>query len=78
MGVFITLKPFTKEMRTEAVSAGSYHSPLWDKDYPKIQILTIEELLQGKAVEMPSATSPYAKAPKVSTKEGEQIALEGS
>jgi site-specific DNA-methyltransferase (adenine-specific) len=78
MGVFITLEPPTKEMRTEAVSAGSYHSPLWNKDYPKIQILTIEELLQGKAVDMPSATSPYAKAPKVSTKEGEQIGLEGS
>ncbi|TET40197.1 MAG: hypothetical protein E3J65_01720 [Dehalococcoidia bacterium] len=78
MGVFITLKPFTKEMRTEAVSAGSYHSPLWDRDYLKIQILTIEELLQGKQIDMPSATSPYAKAPKLSKEEGEQIALEGS
>lgn len=78
MGVFITLEPPTREMRTEALSAGSYHSPLWDKDYPKIQILTIEELLQGKQIDMPSATSPYAKAPKVSTKEGEQIALERS
>jgi len=76
MGVFITLEPPTREMRTEAVSAGSYHSPLWDTDYPKIQILTIEELLQGKAVEMPSATSPYAQAPKVSKKE-EQLPLEG-
>ena len=78
MGVFITLKPPTREMTTEAVSAGSYHSPLWDTDYPKIQILTIGELLQGKAVDMPSPTSPYAKAPKVSKKEGEQIVLGGS
>ncbi len=78
MGVFITLQPPTKEMCTEAVSAGSYHSPLWDRDYTKIQIMTIEELLQGKAIDMPPATSPYAKAPKVSKKEGEQIALEGS
>ncbi len=77
MGVFITLEPPTREMRTEAVSAGSYHSPLWNKEYPKIQILTIEELLRGKAVDMPSPTSPYAKAPKVSKKE-EQLPLEGS
>lgn len=76
MGIFITLEPPTKEMRTEAVSAGSYHSPLWDRDYPKIQIVTIEELLEGKAVDMPSATSPYAKAPKLSKEQGEQIALE--
>jgi len=75
MGVFITLEPPTKEMRTEAVSAGSYHSPLWDRDYPKIQILTIGELLQGKALDMPSPSSPYAKAPKVSKKEGEQLGL---
>jgi len=77
MGVFITLEPPTREMRTAAVSAGSYHSLLWDRDYPKIQILTIEELLQGKAVDMPPATSPYARAPKVSKKEGAQIALKG-
>ena len=76
MGIFITLAPPTREMRTEAVSSGSYHSPLWDNDYPKIQILTIEELLQGNAVDMPLATSPYAKAPRVSKKE-KQLSLEG-
>jgi len=75
MGVFITLEPPTKEMRTEAVGAGGYHSPLWNKDYPRVQILTIEELLQGKALDMPSPTSPYARAPKVSRKEGEQLGL---
>lgn len=73
MGILITLEPPTAEMRTEAVGAGSYHSPLWDKTYPTIQILTVEELLQGKQVQMPPATSPYAKAPKVLQKEGEQL-----
>ena len=77
MGIFITLEPPTKEMRTEAVSAGSYHSPLWDREYPKIQILTIEELLQGKIIDMPQPTSPYAKAQKISKKEGQQMALKG-
>jgi hypothetical protein len=63
-------------MRIEAVSAGSYHSPLWDKDYAKVQILTIEELLQGKPVDMPPATSPYAKACKISKREGKQLPME--
>jgi site-specific DNA-methyltransferase (adenine-specific) len=40
-------------MREEAVSAGFYHSPGWGQDYPRIQILTIEELLHGAEAKMP-------------------------
>jgi len=79
LGIFITLEPPTGPMQTEAVSAGFYHSPGWNKDYPKIQILTIEELLHGKAVDMPPQTQTnvtFAKAPKVSQKEGEQLSME--
>jgi len=79
LGIFITLEPPTGPMQTEAVSADFYHSPGWNKDYPKIQLLTIEELLHGKAVDMPPQTQTsvtFAKAPKVSQKEGEQLAME--
>jgi site-specific DNA-methyltransferase (adenine-specific) len=78
LGIFIALEPPTGPMQTEAVSAGFYHSPGWNKDYPKIQILTIEELLHGKAVDMPPQTQTnvtFAKAPKVSKKAGEQLAM---
>jgi len=78
LGIFITLEPPTGPMQTEAVSAGFYHSPGWDKDYPKIQILTIEELLHGKTVDMPPQTQTnvtFAKAQKVSQKEGEQLPM---
>jgi hypothetical protein len=35
-------------MREEASDAGRYTSKLWqDKDYPPLQILTIEGLLNG-------------------------------
>jgi site-specific DNA-methyltransferase (adenine-specific) len=79
MGIFITLEPPTKDMSVEAVSAGYYHSPIWNKDYPRIQILTIEELLHGKAVEMPQQTQTnvtFAKAPKISKTEGKQLPME--
>ena len=79
IGVLITLEPPTGPMKVEAVDAGFYHSPIWDKDYPKIQILTIEELLQGKAVDMPPQTQTsvtFTKAPKVSKAEGEQLLME--
>ena len=78
LGIFITLEPPTTPMQTEAISAGFYHSPGWNKDYPKMQILTIEELLHGKAVDMPPQTQTsitFAKAPKVSKKEGEQLPM---
>jgi len=77
LGIFITLEPPTGPMQAEAIGAGFYHSPGWNKDYPKIQILTIEELLHGKAVDMPPQTHTsvtFAKAPKISTKEqGKQL-----
>jgi len=78
LGIFITLEPPTGPMQTEAVSAGFYHSPGWNKDYPKVQILTIEKLLHGKAVDMPPQTQTsvtFAKARKVSKKEGEQLSM---
>ena len=43
-GVFVTLEEPSKDMITEAVSSGYYHSDLWQRDYTRIQILTIEEL----------------------------------
>jgi site-specific DNA-methyltransferase (adenine-specific) len=75
MGVLLTLEEPTSPMLKEALDAGYYHSPIWNKDYNKIQIITIEELLNGKTVDMPPQTQTnvtFAKAPKVKRKEGEQ------
>ena len=72
MGVLITLEPPTRDMEMEALGAGTYHSPLWDKDYPRIQILTIEDLFQGKAVNIPPSNPPFAKASRLRIREGEQ------
>jgi len=79
IGVFITLEPPTEPMKVEAVDTGYYHSPIWNKDYPKIQILTIGELLHGKTVDMPPQTQTdvtFAKAQKITQKEGEQLSME--
>ena len=57
MGVFITLEEPSRDMTTEAVSSGYYHSQTWGKDYPRIQILTVDELLNGKEIEMPPDSS---------------------
>jgi site-specific DNA-methyltransferase (adenine-specific) len=47
IGLFVTLAEPTKPMLTEAVSAGFYESPTMGA-FPKIQVLTIADLLSGK------------------------------
>jgi len=56
-------------MRDEAADAGRYESKLWhDKDYPKIQILTIEGLLgKTQRVDAPPQMNPFAKAKREAT-----------
>jgi len=46
IGIFITLEEPTREMELEATTAGIYTSPISGKDYPRIQIFTIRELLE--------------------------------
>ncbi|MFZ5905029.1 MAG: DNA methyltransferase [Chloroflexota bacterium] len=74
IGVFVTLEEPSKDMVTEAVSGGFYHSNLWQKDYPRVQILTVKELLDGKGIDMPpySSGQTFKQAEKVKKKEGRQ------
>lgn len=64
IGVYVTLEPPTKPMITEAVSAGFYHSDFFNKDYPRIQILTVEDILAGRGVSMPAESVTFKKAAK--------------
>lgn len=76
MGVFITLEPPSKEMKTEATTAKFYHAPHpWNKDYPRLQILTIEELLNGAEVKMPDSSITFKRAQVVSSDKSEQKQL---
>lgn len=62
IGVFITLEPPSSEMNKAAVTAGFYHSAPWDKDYPRIQILTVADLLHGAEVKMPPRIGTFKQA----------------
>ena len=54
IGVLVVTQPPTREMVREAASAGLYRS-IWDgSTYPKLQILTAGEVVQGDRVKMPS------------------------
>lgn len=49
--VVVTLAEPTQPMQTEAVKAGFYKTAYGK--YPKLQILTIEDLLSGKKPQLP-------------------------
>lgn len=63
IGVFITLTPPTRPMTKEAVKAGFYETEYGK--YPKLQILTIEDLFAGKQPDIPLVDpSVFKKAAK--------------
>lgn len=78
IGVLLTLDDPTKAMRTEAASAGFYASP-WGT-HPKLQIITVGELLDGKRLDMPpirQTSVTYKRAPKAMPKAAEQRPMFG-
>jgi len=52
-GLFITLEEPTRPMKEEMVSVGCYKTSYSLKEFPKIQILTINELLNGRQPDLP-------------------------
>jgi site-specific DNA-methyltransferase (adenine-specific) len=62
MGILITLAEATRGMVEEARKSGTYAATLTGHDFPKIQILTVADLMAGKRPQMPTAILPYIKA----------------
>jgi site-specific DNA-methyltransferase (adenine-specific) len=80
IGVLILLHDPTKEMRVEATAAGWYRSPWAGMKCPRLQILTIEELLAGDRIDLPESctVTPFRKkAPRVRPEKPEQGRLFG-
>ncbi len=79
IGVLIALHEPTRQMRSEASTAGYYQSP-WG-NHPRMQILTIEELLAGRCIDMPplrQTSVTYKKAPRQTRKQGTQLSFDES
>ena len=76
MGLFISLEDPTRDMRAEAASGGLYHSDVWQRDFPKIQLRTIGEMLAGQGFELPPRPAAYQPAQRVRRPQGRQAGLE--
>jgi site-specific DNA-methyltransferase (adenine-specific) len=78
IAALITLNEPTKPMKEEAISTGFYepeHFP--GKQYPRIQILTIEELLNGKELQYPrlAPESTFKKAVRKGKRKEKEVGL---
>jgi len=75
IGVLITMDEPTKSMKEDAANANMYHHPLMGRDYSRIQIVTIREIVEEhKRLEMP-LVHDVLKSAKANA-EGSQTGLE--
>jgi Restriction endonuclease/DNA methylase len=76
MGVLISLQPPTGPMEAEAASAGFYAHKMNGHQYPRLQLRTVKELMEGKGIERPSNVAAvdetFKKAPESKKKHGQQ------
>ena len=78
LGIFITLQKPTRPMRELALSQGVYTPQHFsDHSYPRVQILTIEELLDGAQPEYPRFAPPatFKRASRRKRAQGSQPRL---
>ena len=79
VGIFITLEQPTEPMLQEAIAAGFYEpEALPGNQFPKVQILTIEQLLDGAQPDYPRFAAPqtFRKAPRRKRQQGVQQTLD--
>jgi DNA methylase/Restriction endonuclease len=81
IGILISLQPATGPMETEAASAGFYEHKTNRQKYPRLQLRTVKELMEGKGIERPSTVAAtdetFKKAPTSKRKSAEEQALPG-
>ena len=76
IGALISMQEPTAPMRSEAATGGFYESPFGTK-HPRLQLLTVEQLLAGGRVDLPSGSlqKTFKRAPGARSRE-EQLRLE--
>jgi len=95
IGILISLQPPTAELnpltrpsatlspsdgaRDQAASAGFYEHKTNKQKFPRLQLRTVKELMEGKGIERPTSAAAieetFKKAPKSKKKHGEQTEL---
>ncbi|TFD15516.1 restriction endonuclease subunit M [Cryobacterium sp. TMT1-21] len=75
MGVLITLSESTKGMIDAVNHAGTYTHPANGQVYPKLQVISVPELLSGKRLKLPPTYLPYIQAQRLVAPTHEAVPL---
>lgn len=75
MGIIITLYPMNNLVK-ESKKYGVYRNRMFQHTYPKIQIVSIQEILQGKRMEVPIALEVLKNAEQKSKSKQQQLQFE--
>ena len=76
IGAFVCFKDqITKPMEHEAKMKGYYDQKTWGQNYPKIQILSVEDILEGDGILIPESTKTTFKTAKFRSKKPSQEKL---
>lgn len=79
IGAFITLEPPTRPMLNEALTAGFYQPPLFAATFPKIQVLSVEDvLINQRHLDYPHFGIATLKKPHDNQNNRERIKPNGS
>jgi hypothetical protein len=76
IGALITLEEPTRDMLREAAASGFYQPKDFPKRFPRVQIRTIAELLEGKKLEYPHHSAGTFKKAERQTKDRQTSILE--
>ena len=81
IGILISLQPPTGPMESEAASAGFYEHKTNKQKFPRLQLRTVRELMDGKGIERPTTVAAtnetFKKAPTSKRKSAEDQELPG-
>jgi hypothetical protein len=76
MGILITIAEPTAGVKDAANHGGTYTWPVNARQFPKIQVLTVAELLSGKRPQMPPTLTPYIAAKRLPPPKPDQTSLD--
>ena len=76
MGVLITMDRATPGMIDAANHGGSYTWPINEATFPRVQLITVAQLLKGEQPSLPPVLTPYLKAPRHAAK-ADQLKMDG-
>ena len=69
LAILLTLEEPTKPMRDEVFAAGVYHHTLLNREVCRVQIVSIQDLLDGRRIDLPLSLDVLKTAPVAATQQ---------